>query len=161
MESFLKDALNQSEKVNFEYFIRLAIQKEITWNALEDLFDDLTPTLIKSKQLNKALLKELQNQNQNLAQVEFKSKLFQQDNDEEFDQSNVKFNTYVMNCIICDESFTNVSAYESHVETHNSLEEESSENEGLQDYSNYMKNINFELQSLSDASFVDDKDSIF
>ena len=154
MESFLKDALNQSEKVNFEYFIRLAIQKEITWNALEDLFDDLTPTLIKSKQLNKALLKELQNQNQNLAQVEF-----QQDNDEEWHQSNVKFNTYVMNCMICDETFTNVSAYESHVETHKSLEEESSENEGLEDYSNELENTDFELQSLSEVSFEDYKDS--
>ena len=161
MESYLKDALNQSEKVNFKYFIKLAIQKEITWSALEDLFDDLTPTLIKSKQLNKALLKELQNQNQNLAHIESKSKLFQQvDNDEALYQSNEKSYDYVMNCMICDETFTNVLAYESHVETHNSLEEESSENEGLEDYSNDMENINFELQSLSDASFVDDKDSI-
>ena len=159
MESYLKDALNQSEKVNFKYFIKLAIKKEITWKALEDLFDDLTPTLIKSKQLNKALLKELQNQNQNLAQVEFKSKLFQQDNDEEFDQSNVKFNTYLMNCMICDETFTNVSAYESHVETHKSLEEESSENEGLEDYSNELENTDFELQSLSEVYFEDYKDS--
>ena len=88
MESFLKDALNQSEKVNFKYFIKLAIQKEITWNALEGLFDDLTPTLIKSKQLNKALLEELQNQT--LGQDEFDTKPLEQDKlshkiDEDFD----------------------------------------------------------------------------
>ena len=163
MESFLKDALNQSEKVNFEYFIRLAIQKEITWNALEDLFDDLTPTLIKSKQLNKALLKELQNQS--LAQDEFEPKLLEQENisseiDEEFDKINEKSDEYVMNCMICDETFANVLAYESHIESHKNLEDDITENEELLDFSNYSENTEFESQSFSDASFEDVKDQI-
>ena len=148
MESYLKDALNQSEKVNFRYFIKLAIQKEITWNALEDLLNDLTPTLIKSKHLNKALLKELQNQS--LGQDEFEATKFEKETlsseiDGDLDRIDEK---------------SDVLAYESQVETQKSLEEESSENEGLEGYSNEIEDTDFELKGLSNESIEDCKDPI-
>ena len=60
MEGIYKKALINLEVVNFSYFIQLAMQSEISWIDLENIFEDLTPTLEKSKQLNKVFLKEFQ-----------------------------------------------------------------------------------------------------
>ena len=59
MERIFKNTLMLSGNVNFSYLINAALQAEITWDVLEDLLDDLTPTLEKSKQLNKVFLNEL------------------------------------------------------------------------------------------------------
>ena len=58
MERIYKNTLLMSGNVNFSYLINSALQAEITWDALEDLLNDLTPTFEKSKQLNKAFLNE-------------------------------------------------------------------------------------------------------
>ena len=47
-------------KVDFKYFLQLAIHQEMSWAMLGVLLNNLTPTLDKSKQLIKILLKELQ-----------------------------------------------------------------------------------------------------
>ena len=60
MDGIYKKALINLEVVNFSYFIKLAMQSEISWIDLENIFEDLTPTLEKSKQLNKVFLKEFQ-----------------------------------------------------------------------------------------------------
>ena len=48
------------DKEHFSYFIGLAINNQMAFQALITLFDELTPTLDKSKQLNKVLLEEIQ-----------------------------------------------------------------------------------------------------
>ena len=50
----------QNVKVDFRYFISSALQKNITWEALDVFLNDLTPTLATSKQVIKVLIKELQ-----------------------------------------------------------------------------------------------------
>ena len=51
---------NKSTKSNFEYFIKMALQKKISWETLMVFLDDLTPTLVQSKQAIEVLVKELQ-----------------------------------------------------------------------------------------------------
>ena len=51
---------NNKPEIDFRYFISLALCKEMSWNALGNLLEDLTQTLSKSKELNKILLEELQ-----------------------------------------------------------------------------------------------------
>ena len=48
------------DKEHFSYFIGLAINNKMAFQALMTLFDELTPTLDKSKQLNRLLLEEIQ-----------------------------------------------------------------------------------------------------
>ena len=60
MEKVYKKALIKAQYVNFSYFINLAISAKITWTELGNILDDLTPSLEKSKQLNKVLLKEFE-----------------------------------------------------------------------------------------------------
>ena len=50
---------NQVE-LDHKYFISLALKNEIAWSALKFIIEGLTPTLEKSKEVNKFLLKELQ-----------------------------------------------------------------------------------------------------
>ena len=45
---------------HFRYFISMAVQGKMPFPPLTTIFDDLTPTLEKSKQLNKVLLEEIQ-----------------------------------------------------------------------------------------------------
>ena len=52
--------MTENIKVDFRYFITSALQKKITWEALDHFLNDLTPTLATSKQVIKVLLKELQ-----------------------------------------------------------------------------------------------------
>ena len=51
---------NLGTKLNFTYFIQMALQKKISWETLLVFLDDLTPTLIQSKQAIEVLVKELQ-----------------------------------------------------------------------------------------------------
>ena len=48
------------ENQHFRYFINMAVHGKIHFQPLSTIFDDLTPTLDKSKQLNKVLLEEIQ-----------------------------------------------------------------------------------------------------
>ena len=54
-----KNAVN-FDLEHFRYFIDMAIQDKMPFQSLMTLFDDLTPTLDKSKQLNKVLLEKIQ-----------------------------------------------------------------------------------------------------
>ena len=60
MEEIYKKALLKAQNVNFSYFINLAISAKITWTELGNILEDLTPSIEKSKQLNKVLLKEFE-----------------------------------------------------------------------------------------------------
>ena len=51
---------NKKVLVDFEYFIELAIQKNITWSTLIFFLHDLAPTLEKSKQVIETLVQELE-----------------------------------------------------------------------------------------------------
>ena len=51
---------SKSTKLNFDYFIKMALQKKISWETLVVFLDDLTPTLSKSKQAIEVLVEELQ-----------------------------------------------------------------------------------------------------
>ena len=46
--------------VNFRYFIQMAIEKKMPWNTLTHLLTDLAATPVKSKQVIKLLLQELE-----------------------------------------------------------------------------------------------------
>ena len=50
---------NEKPEIDFKYFISLAFSKKMSWDALGYLLEDLTKTLIQSKELNKILLNEL------------------------------------------------------------------------------------------------------
>ena len=51
---------SKSTKLNFRYFIKMALQKKISWETLLVFLDDLTPTHPKSKQAIEVLVEELQ-----------------------------------------------------------------------------------------------------
>ena len=53
------DYQNYKPEIDFRYFIHLAFDKEMSWEALAILLNDLAQTLTKSKELNKILLDEL------------------------------------------------------------------------------------------------------
>ena len=53
------DYQSYKPEVDFRYFIHLAFGKEMSWEALAILLNDLAQTLTKSKQLNMILLEEL------------------------------------------------------------------------------------------------------
>ena len=84
--------------VDFKYFIKLAIQKKLTWDCVANILDQLTSNLQLSKHLNSILLEELKeseskqctNQNEHLQEnvkVDAKITESQDDQDFEFDQS--------------------------------------------------------------------------
>ena len=52
--------MEENKATNFEYFISMALRKKIPWNMLLVFLDDLTPTLVKSKQAIEILVKHLQ-----------------------------------------------------------------------------------------------------
>ena len=60
MEEIYKKALIKAQNVNFSYFINLAMSAKITWTELGNILDDLTPSIEKSKQLNKVFLREFE-----------------------------------------------------------------------------------------------------
>ena len=51
---------NERMSIDFHYFIRMTIQKEMTWSTLSFLLTDLAVTPEKSKQVIKILVKELE-----------------------------------------------------------------------------------------------------
>ena len=59
LSDFTMDSGKYKPTVNFKYFIYLAFDKKLSWNSLESLLEELSPTLAMSKQLNRILLKEL------------------------------------------------------------------------------------------------------
>ena len=52
--------INKKVTVDFQYFITLAIQKELSWKMLEFFLTDLTTTLAQSKEVIRLLVKELE-----------------------------------------------------------------------------------------------------
>ena len=52
--------MEESKAANFEYFISMTLRNKIPWNMLLVFLDDLTPTLVKSKQAIEILVKHLQ-----------------------------------------------------------------------------------------------------
>ena len=87
--------------VDFKYFIKLAIQKKLTWDCVANILDQLTSNLQLSKHLNSILLEELKeseskqctNQNEHLQEnvkVDAKITKSQDDQDFEFDQSDTE-----------------------------------------------------------------------
>ena len=47
-------------KVDFRYFITLALRNELYWKTLKCILEDLTTDFTKSKQLNGILLEEIE-----------------------------------------------------------------------------------------------------
>ena len=68
----------KSTKLNFEYVIKSACQKKISWETLAVIFDDLTTTLVQSKQAIEVLLKELQN----IVEIKGKEPPYSHENDQ-------------------------------------------------------------------------------
>ena len=60
MKGTTMQAKTEKIMIDFEYFIRLAIQKEIPWKALALMLTDLTTTLDRSKQVIRVLVEELE-----------------------------------------------------------------------------------------------------
>ena len=58
--------------LDLKYFIRLAVEKKITWNTLAFFLIDLAPTLEKSKRVIETLVQELEKW---VSKVENNSKL--------------------------------------------------------------------------------------
>ena len=52
--------LDQSVRVDYQYFIELAVQKKLSWNTLVHFLTDLAPTLDKSRQVIRILVQELE-----------------------------------------------------------------------------------------------------
>ena len=52
--------LDQSVRVDFQYFIQSAIEKKLSWESLAHFLTDLAPTLEKSRQVIKILVQELE-----------------------------------------------------------------------------------------------------
>ena len=46
------NSVNSHEKVDFKYFIKLALSRNISWHVVTLLFDESTLTFEKSKELN-------------------------------------------------------------------------------------------------------------
>ena len=71
----------------------MALNSEITWIELSNILEDLTPTLEKSKQLNKVFLKEFEAlQSQKIATISENEAILMKDEelselDEEYDES--------------------------------------------------------------------------
>ena len=63
---------NQVE-IDHKYFITLALQNKIAWGALPVIIEGLTPTLEKSKEVNKFLLQELEKYHVKLQSLEKQS----------------------------------------------------------------------------------------
>ena len=55
-----EENVNKKVKVDFQYFIQSAVQKNISWNSLAISLTDLAPTLDQSRQVIKILVQELE-----------------------------------------------------------------------------------------------------
>ena len=169
MEDSFKSAWLNSDKLSFNYFINLALSNKVPWKTLDVILDDLTPTLDKSKQLNKALLKELQNQtnvsqdeqdisqtqtnvsSQSLDKNQFETEMFENEEiphqyEGKYDEKVVEENE--LKCKICDETFENMLTYEIHAGTHEDLDAEISENENREDLEDYSNDTEIDLNKM-------------
>ena len=135
MENIFENALIKSEKVDFSYFINLALQAEISWKDLEDILNNLTSTFEKSKQLNKVLLNELKSLQTQRISITLETEIASnQEGNEAIDQdmdskddlkSNVSENElqefdeetsdFDKTCEFCTRRFLNIVAYRNHV----------------------------------------------
>ena len=52
---------NVDTSTKIKCLIQMALKNEISWHTLHSIINELTPTLEKSKQIIKALLKEFEN----------------------------------------------------------------------------------------------------
>ena len=55
-----RDEQGEEVTVNFRYFIQMAVEKKMAWSTLSYLLTDLAATPVKSKQVIKLLLEELE-----------------------------------------------------------------------------------------------------
>ena len=89
MEGLYKNAFINSKNFDFSFFINLALQAEISWDELENILEDLTPTLDKSKELNKVFLTELRSIHSQKKSLDFETKLDEltkESEDEEYEE---------------------------------------------------------------------------
>ena len=63
-----------AENVDFSEFINSALNDQLSWEVLGVFLDNLTPTLAKSKDLNKILLQKLKQLN-----IQLKNKAVEED----------------------------------------------------------------------------------
>ena len=68
------DCSKEKSSLYFTSSIDQALQNNISWETLAFLLDELTPTLTKSKELNKVLLKQLEQLHINLQEKQIKGK---------------------------------------------------------------------------------------
>ena len=131
---------DDNENVDFKYFVKLAMNKKISWNLLISLIDESTPTLEKSKELNKILVEELRKIQSNLEDIQNFEQNVQNNaipindftNEEENnDQGEVVDDLSKViemkqsvaevpeiECIFCDKIFLDSSTFQKHLETH-------------------------------------------
>ena len=55
-----ENAITERVTIDFDYFIKLAIQKQISWNSLAFMLTDLKTTLDGSKKIIRILVQELE-----------------------------------------------------------------------------------------------------
>ena len=131
---------DDNENVDFKYFVKLAMNKKISWNLLISLIDESTPTLEKSKELNKILVEELRKIQSNLEDVQngeqnvqnnaipindFTNEEENNDQGEVVDDSSevIEMKQSVeevpeIECIFYDKIFLDSSTFQKHLETH-------------------------------------------
>ena len=166
MKNIFRNALMKSENVDFSYFIKLALQSEISWNELEDILDNLTSTFEKSKQLNKVFLNELKSlQTSKLSVDSEKEPVSNQEEAEAFDENmdakahfkssasgnefsecDEETSDFDKTCELCTRRFLNIVAYRNHVTEHEmDSHVEKSENEMFDNGSEDLKDFENEL----------------
>ena len=67
----VEEELQNSSASKIKLLVNMALKGEISWINLTSLMDDLTPTLKKSKKVNKILLKELETLQSKLKEKQF------------------------------------------------------------------------------------------
>ena len=55
-----ENAVTENITINFNYFIQLAIRRQLSWKSLAFMLTDLTTTLDRSKQVIRILVQELE-----------------------------------------------------------------------------------------------------
>ena len=133
---------------DYKHFIGMALRNKMTFKALIVLFDDMTSTLDKSKQLNNILLEQLEMLHLKLQKKdenhEAENRILESDIIEVSNTETEKINEndtfsekglqneeniydqiqYEKDCHICGERFETVEAYDTHAKSHEFSEEE-------------------------------------
>ena len=138
-----EENFSKKVKVDFQYFIQSAVQKNISWNNLAISLTDLAPTLNQSRQVIKMLVQELENW-VNKAENEIKHESNTQDSYNQVQASNQSIEN--TKSIVHEDVKTD--------ETHKSLEigEDNLENDSLEPVSENesIHNSTLESENLSD-----------